>query len=115
MGLPSGVCKPYIGQPVTCKGQGRKLLDMHGHVLGTVSLPGGAHNICHREIQLTMVSDLNYNGIPAIAELCNMVNSWMTPLVLDNMNCHEGNQPLQGCIPDILTTKPRPSGSVPIQ
>ena len=58
MGLPSGACKPYVGQPVACKGQGRKLLDPHGHVLGTVSLPGGARDIRHREIQLTMVSDL---------------------------------------------------------
>ena len=56
-----GACKLYVGQPVACKGQGRKLLDLHGHVLGTVSLPGGARDIRHREIQLTMVSDLNYN------------------------------------------------------
>ena len=68
MGLPSGTCKPYVRQPVTCKGQGRKLLNLHRHVLSTVSLPGGARDICHREIQLTMVSDLNYNGIPAIAD-----------------------------------------------
>ena len=51
MGLPSGTCKPYVRQPVACKGQGRKLLDLHGHVLGTVSLPGGACDIRHREIQ----------------------------------------------------------------
>ena len=50
MGLPSGACKPYVRQPVVCKGQGRKLLDLHRHVLGTVSLPGGVCNICHREI-----------------------------------------------------------------
>ena len=93
MGLPSGACKPYVGQPVACKGQGRKLLDPHGHVLGTVSLPGGARDIRHREIQLTMVSDLNYNGIPAIAEPRNMVNSWMTPAAFDDMNRREGNRP----------------------
>ena len=115
MGLPSGACKPYVGQPVACKGQGRKLLDPHGHVLGTVSLPGGARDIRHREIQLTMVSDLNYNGIPAIAEPRNMVNSWMTPAAFDDMNRREGNRPLQGCIPDILTTEPRPGGGAPIQ
>ena len=62
-----------------------------------------------------MVSDLNYNGIPAIAELCNMVNSWMTPVAFDNMNCREGNRLLQGCIPDILTTEPQPGGGVPRQ
>ena len=56
MGLPSGVCKLCVRQPVACKGQGHKLLDLHGHVLGTVSLPGGVHNICHREIQLTMAT-----------------------------------------------------------
>ena len=68
MGLPSSACKPYVGQPVACKGQGRKLLDPHGHVLGTVSLPGGARDIRHREIQLSMVSDPRkspFNTIPS--------------------------------------------------
>ena len=51
MGLPSGVCKPYVRQPVACKGQGRKLLDPHRHVLSTVSLPGGSRDIRHREIR----------------------------------------------------------------
>ena len=59
--------------------------------------------------------DLNYNGIPAIAEPHNMVNSWMTPAAFDDMNRCEGNRPLQGCIPDILTTEPRPGGGAPIQ
>ena len=99
MGLPSGMCKLYVRQPVACKGQGRRLLNLHGHVLSTVLLPGGAHDIHHREIQLTMASDLNYNGIPAIAEPCNMVNSWMTPVVLDDMNCREGNRLLLSKIP----------------
>ena len=88
-----------VGQPVACKGQGRKLLDPHGHVLGTVPLPGGARDICHRETQLTMVSDLNYNGIPAIAELCNMANSWMALVVFNDMNHHEGNWLLLSKIP----------------
>ena len=99
MGLPSSTCKLYVGQPIACKGQGRKLLNPHGHVLSTVSLPGGAHDIHHREIQLTMDNDLIYNGIPAIAEPCNMVNRWMTPAAFGDMNRREGNRPLQGCIP----------------
>ena len=61
-----------------------------------------------------MVSDLNYNGILAIAELHNMVNSWMTLVVFNNMNHCKGNQLLQGCIPGILMTEPQPGGSVPI-
>ena len=102
-------------QPIVCKGQGHKLLNLHGHVLSTVSLLGGACDIHHREIQITMVSDLNYNGIPAIAQPHNMVNSWMTPVAFDDMNHREGNWPLQGCILDILMTKPQPGSSALIQ
>ena len=61
-----------------------------------------------------MVSDLNYNGIPAIAEPRNMVNSWMAPVVFDDMNRCKGNQLLQGCIPGILTTEPRPGSGAPM-
>ena len=36
-----------------------------------------------------------------------------TPAAFDDMNRHEGNRPLQSCIPDILTTEPRPGGVRP--
>ena len=59
---------------------------------------------------MQIAKDLSYCGIEARVEPRDMVNNWMTPAAFDDMNRREGNRPLQGCIPDILTTEPRPGG-----
>ena len=67
--------------------------------------PGGARECRHDEFVYVAAADLQYNGIPTVVEPRNLVNSWMTPGGHARMSRAEAQRPLQGCIPDLLTTE----------
>ena len=57
-----------------------------------------------------------YNGVPAVVEPRNLVNAWMTPAGHAAMSQAEAQRPLQGCIPDLLTTEePGEGGGAPVR
>ena len=61
-------------------------------------------------------ADLQYNGVPAVVEPRNLVNAWMTPAGHAAMSQAEAQRPLQGCIPDLLTTEePGEGGGAPVR
>jgi hypothetical protein len=116
LGLPSPVCRPYVGLPIQTAARGTHRLDAYGKKLGALPLPGAARDYRHDELVYAAAADLQYNGVPAVVEPRNLVNAWMTPAGHAAMSQAEAQRPLQGCIPDLLTTEePGEGGGAPVR
>ena len=50
LGLPSPVCRPYVGLPIQTAARGTHRLDAYGKKLGALPLPGAARDYRHDEL-----------------------------------------------------------------